>query len=350
MKLRTAANLGGQRVRTATAGDGVRVNGNGRLSLHQGETAGCHLVERVPIARSDDTAGSVLRRLPGNRFDYAAATFLVDERQRLLGVIPLTALLAAPPATPVVELSCTAHAVHAGVDQERIASHAIRHQLPAVPVIDEHGRLLGVVPPFALLEVLRHEHVEDIHRLAGIRRETVQARSAIEAPPARRARDRLPWLLLGLAGSMIATLVVAAFERSLESRVALAFFIPGIVYLADAIGTQTEAIAVRGLSLSRAPLATLVGGEVRTGLLIGLVLGACALPLVWLAFADLRLALAVSLSILAAGTLATTVGLLLPWALERLGRDPAFGSGPIATIIQDVLSLLIYFVIATMLL
>jgi magnesium transporter len=240
--------------------------------------------------------------------------------------------------------------VHPGIDQERIASHAIRHQMSAVPVTDEDGRLLGVVPPMVLLQILRHEHVEDIHRLAGIRHETVLARSAIEAPPVRRARDRLPWLLIGLAGSMVATFVVAAFERSLESRVAIAFFIPGIVYLADAIGTQTEAIAVRGLSLSHSPLRTLVGGEMRTGLLIGLVLGAASLPLVWLAFGDIRLAVAVSLSIVAAGTLATTVGLLLPWLLERLGRDPAFGSGPIATIIQDVLSLLIYFGIATLLL
>ena len=100
--------------------------------------------------------------------------------------------------------------------------------MSAVPVTDENGRLLGVVPPMVLLQILRHEHVEDIHRLAGIRHETVLARSAIEAPPVRRARDRLPWLLIGLAGSMVATFVVAAFERSLESRVAIAFFIPGI--------------------------------------------------------------------------------------------------------------------------
>jgi magnesium transporter len=329
---------------------GAPMNANAGNHRHRAETAGWHLVERVPTVRSQDAAGAVVQRLAGRHYDYAGTAYLVDDADRLLGAIALTALLAAPPSTPVVELSRTAHAVHPGIDQERIASHAIRHQMSAVPVTDENGRLLGVVPPMVLLQILRHEHVEDIHRLAGIRHETVLARSAIEAPPVRRARDRLPWLLIGLAGSMVATFVVAAFERSLESRVAIAFFIPGIVYLADAIGTQTEAIAVRGLSLSHSPLRTLVGGEMRTGLLIGLVLGAASLPLVWLAFGDIRLAVAVSLSIVAAGTLATTVGLLLPWLLEKLGRDPAFGSGPIATIIQDVLSLLIYFGIATMLL
>ena len=321
-----------------------------RRSHHPAETAGWHLVERVPLARSDETAGEVIARLPGHAYDYAGTVYLVDEGRRLLGAIPLPALLKALPGTPIVDLSESTRAVHAEMDQEHIASHAIRHNMSAVPVTDAHGVLLGVVPPMVLLEVLRHEHVEDIHRLAGIKRETAHARMAIEAPPARRARDRLPWLLIGLAGSAVATFVVASFERALESRVALAFFVPGIVYLADAIGTQTEAIAVRGLSLSRAPLGQLIFGELRTGLLIGSTLGLLSFPAIWLVYADVDLALAVSLSLLAAGAVATTVGLLLPWLLARTGRDPAFGSGPIATIIQDVLSLLIYFGIASLLL
>jgi len=183
--------------------------------------------------------------------------------------------------------------------------------------------------------------------MAGIRRETTQARLAIEAPPVRRVRDRLPWLLAGLAGSVLATGVVATFEAALQAKIALAFFVPAIVYLADAIGTQTEAIAVRGLSLSHAPMRELVWGEMRTGLMIGVVLGALAWPAVWLVFADAQLASAVALSLVAAGTVATTIGLTLPWLLARLGRDPAFGSGPIATIVQDVLSLAIYFAVAS---
>jgi magnesium transporter len=317
---------------------------------HRVETAGWHLVERVPLASTRERAGEVLARLPGNTFDYAHGVYVVDEERRLLGAVKLPALLRAPPHSPIVELMERPQAVHADLDQERIASHALRHGLTAVPVTDADGRLLGIVPPLVLLEVLRHEHVEDLHRLAGIRRETAQARTAIEAPPARRARDRLPWLLVGLAGSMLATLVVAFFERQLQSRVAIAFFVPGIVYLADAIGTQTEAIAVRGLSLSHAPIRQLVMGELRTGLLIGVTLGALSFPAVWLIFGDVRLGLSVALALLVAGAVATTIGLLFPWMLERLGRDPAFGSGPLATIVQDVLSLVIYFSLASLLL
>jgi magnesium transporter len=149
---------------------------------------------------------------------------------------------------------------------------------------------------------------------------------------------------------MVATAVVARFEETLEATVAVAFFVPAIVYLADAVGTQTEAIAVRGLSHERRPLRRLLPGEMFAGVMIGLVLGAIALPAIVLAYDDVRLGLAVAISITVAGGIATTVGLLFPWLLSRFGADPAFGSGPVATIVQDVLSLLTYFVTVSLLL
>jgi magnesium transporter len=103
---------------------------------------------------------------------------------------------------------------------------------------------------------------------------------------------------------------------------------------------------VGGLSFNHNSLWRLILGELGTGLLIGLCLGALALPIVWFGFGNLGLAAAVALAILAAGAAATSIGLLLPWLLSRLGFDPAFGSGPVATIIQDVLSLLVYFGLA----
>ncbi|GET37779.1 magnesium transporter [Microseira wollei] len=196
---------------------------------------------------------------------------------------------------------------------------------------------------------VRREHIEDLDRLAGIQRENTHAHHALEAAPTRRAGDRLPWLLVGLVGSILATFVVSRFEQVLATRVFVSFFVPGIVYLADAIGTQTEAIVVRGLSFNHSSLQKLLTGEIWTGLLIGLALGGLSFPLVLAAFGNLKLASAVALAILTAGGIATTVGLLFPWLLFRAGKDPAFGSGPVATIIQDVLSLLIYFIIIQLL-
>jgi magnesium transporter len=233
--------------------------------------------------------------------------------------------------------------VRSDTDQEEMASIALHHGVAAMPVVNAAGRLLGVVGSVTMMDILSREHVEDLHRLAGVTRESDDARNALEEPPLRSARHRLPWLIVGLGGSMLATFIVARFETALTAKPALAFFVPGLVYLADAIGTQSEAVAVRGLSLSRVGIGRLIGHELRTGLIVGTVLAMLAFPMTWLVFGEPRLATAVALALAGASIVASVLGLTLPWLLARFGFDPAYGSGPLATIVQDVLSLLIYF-------
>jgi magnesium transporter len=321
-----------------------------RLDPARLETAAQHLVRTIPLARPEESVGEARSRLSGQAFEAVEIVCVTDAVGRLCGLVRLTDLLAAP-GDRLIEavMEREPPTVRIEDDQEHVAGVAVRHGLPAVPVVDANQRLEGVVPAQALLEILRREHIEDLHRLAGIRREDSRARRAMEAPPTRRVHDRLPWLVAGLAGSVIATSVMSGFEHVLERRLAIAFFVPGIVYLADAIGTQTEAIAVRGISLSHVPFRRLLAGELWTGALIGLCLGILAFPLVVLAFHDVRLAGAVSAAITFAGAVSTSVGLLFPWILSRRGADPALGSGPVATILQDVLSILIYFTIAHLL-
>jgi magnesium transporter len=199
------------------------------------------------------------------------------------------------------------------------------------------------------VSILRDEHLEDLHHMAGILGKSEAAKAALTASPYRRALYRLPWLLVGMAGSAIATATMVRFEAQIAANIAVAFFIPAIVYLADAVGTQTEAVAVRGLSLTGADLPPLLAGEVGTGVLIGVTLGWIAYPIVWLTFGNAALAATVALALVVAGSVAATIGFLLPWSFAKLGYDPALGSGPVGTVVQDVLSLLIYFLIASVL-
>jgi magnesium transporter len=311
--------------------------------MRRHETVGAHLVAATARARHDETAAQALARLVAEKPASAELVLVTDARGRLEGVVPIARLFAAQGDETMGKIADRAFpTIAADSDQEHAASLALHHGVDALPVVDAERRPLGVMPSQALLQVLRREHVEDLHRLAGIQREAAQARHAIEDPPLRRARHRLPWLLVGLAGSALATAAMAAFESTLSSTIAVAFFVPGIVYLADAIGTQTEAIAVRRLSLTHAGIAHLLGGELRTGMLLGAILGLASFFPVWLVFGELRLAAAVATAIFAAGTMAAGLGLALPWWIARTGRDPAFGSGPLATVIQDVLSLLVY--------
>ena len=308
------------------------------------ETARSHLETLVPTVGANELVTRALERLSSGDHAVADAIYIVDAEHCLLGVVPVVALLAAPRDAALRSLMRPAPpSVDPDTDQEHVAALAHDHRLTTVPVVDARGCLLGVVPPLALIDVLRREHDEDMRRLVGILGSTNHAKEALELPPWRRVRNRLPWLLVGLAGSALAAVVMAGFEAALTAQVAIAFFVPAIVYLADAIGTQTEAVAVRGLSLEHAPLARVLWGELATGALLGLILGLLAVPLVLLLAGSLPLALAVATAVLTAGVAAAGIGLLFPWLLRRSGLDPAYGSGPVATIIQDVLSLLVYF-------
>ena len=307
------------------------------------ETVGGHLVASVLRARPEERVREILARLATEKPACLELVLATDEHGRLVGAAPLARVLALGAADPLDKaLERDFPHVRPNTDQERAASLALHHGVDALPVVDAEGCVLGVMPAQAIMQVLRREHVEDLHVLAGITRETSKARHAIEDPPMRQLRHRLPWLLVGLAGAALATAAMAGFEATLKAHVAVAFFVPAIVYLADAIGTQSEAVAVRGLSLTRSGIAHLLAGELRTGMSIGAVLGLLSFLPVWVFFDSVRLAGAVASAIFAAGAVAAALGLLLPWWLARTGRDPAMGSGPLATVLQDILSLLVY--------
>jgi magnesium transporter len=313
--------------------------------MRRHETVGAHVVASALRARPEESAAQVLARLAAEKPESVELVLVVGDDGRLRGAAPLAKVLAGGTQAIGEIADRDFPRVTPESDQEHAASLALHHGVDALPVVDAGGRALGVMPAQALMHVLRREHVEDLHVLAGIQREASRARHAIEDPPLRRARHRLPWLAAGLAGSAMATAAMAGFESTLSRTIAVAFFVPGIVYLADAIGTQSEAIAVRGLSLTRAGIGHLLAGELRTGMLLGATLGLLSFFPVWLVFGDARLAAAVGAAIFGAGTVAASLGLLLPWWLARIGRDPALGSGPAATVIQDVISLLVYFAV-----
>lgn len=318
---------------------------------HAADTAGRLAVGNVPRARPGEPVGELRGRLRSHRFACADLVLLTDSDGRYRGAVPLPRLLEAADDTPLARLAAPEWPyVAPDCDQEHAVAAATAAGVAVLPVVDREQRLVGVLPASVLLDVLAREHREDIHRLVGILHAGEGARHALEDPPLGRVLRRLPWLLVGLLLSLAAAATMASYERALAQNVMLAFFIPSLVYLTDAIGTQTEAVAVRGLSLRRRPLAYILLMEIATGATIGLALSLVAFLAVWLAFGSLGAALGVAISLFAAGTLASGLGLLLPWTLSRCGIDPAFGSGPVATILQDVATILIYFVVMTRLL
>lgn len=309
------------------------------------ETAAEHATRAVPLTGPATAAAVILDDLRHTRYESASHVAVCDG-ERFLGMLRIEDLLQAPADAPARALmDAEAPVVAPGIDQEVAAWRAVRHGESALAVVDAEGRFIGLIPPHRLLAVLLQEHEEDLSRLGGFLKDTAAARSSSEEPVPRRFWHRIPWLLLGLAGAMVAADIVGSFEHRLQEVVLLAFFIPGIVYMADAVGTQTETVVVRGLSVG-VRIRQYLTRELLTGLAIGLVLALVAYPVLLLRWGQPDLALGVSLALFASCSVATLVAMALPWGFQRLGLDPAFGSGPLATVIQDLLSILIYFAIA----
>ena len=268
--------------------------------------------------------------------------------ERFVGIVPLEALLAAAGETPLDHLTTQPAVVGPGADLETATRATARLGGRSIAIVDERGRFRGLVPPDRLLQVLEREHEEDLGRLGGFLTQTSAARTASEEAIPRRLWHRLPWLGLGLLGAMASAVVVGAFEDQLRTQVLLAFFIPAVVYMADAVGTQTETVVIRGMSLG-VPIRAIFVRELLTGLVVGALLGALFFVFAAAFWGDEQVAAAVAISLGISCSIATVVAMALPYGLDRLGRDPAFGSGPLATVIQDLLSIVVYFAVATLL-
>jgi magnesium transporter len=324
------------------------VNANIELMHEDFETAAAHASKNVPMASKDMRAGEVRSMLAGHYYDCAAHV-VVCEGDRFVGIATIEEILSASADATIASIMDTDPPVVApGIDQEVAAWRAVRHGESALAVVDEMGRFVGVIPPHRLVAVVLSEHEEDLTRLGGFLKGASTARMTSEEPVRLRFWHRLPWLLMGVGGALFAADLIGRYEDLLRINVVLAFFLPGIVYLADAVGTQTETVIVRGLSLG-VRMRQMVGRELVSGVVIGLALAAIAAPFIWWHWKDADLALSVGVSVFAAASTSTLAAMLLPWALDRLTLDPAFGSGPLATVIQDLLSIYIYLLVTTLL-
>lgn len=313
-------------------------------------TAAAHASADVPAAAPSDTAENVVNSLRGKRFSSAAVIVVCGVDGRLEGLCTIERLLAANPTASMRSImDKNPPMVGPGTDQEHATWQALQREEPALAVVDGRRRFVGVIPPRRLLSILLEEHEEDLARTGGYLKSAQEARSASQESVPRRLWHRLPWLLLGLVGALITAGLVGSYEAELNANLAIAYFLPGIVYLAAAVGVQTQTVSIRGLSVG-VGIGKVALRELATGAVVGAILAAVMLPVVWVLHGDGALALAVALSVVIASTVATVVALAFPWLLNRFHRDPAYGAGPIGTVIQDLLSITTYLTAVSLLL
>jgi magnesium transporter len=302
---------------------------------------------RVPREASVAQALALLRR--DNATLDPLNTFPVVDRDGLLvGVVPLLDLVLAEPGSPVDALvDRDWPRVRVDVPAEAAARLLQDANVPALPVVDGRGRVLGLLTADDAMERLEQATSEDIARQSGV--EPIDG-NYLAAGVRSIVRARVPWLLLLLVAAVLTVNVMAVFEDALQEVVELALFIPLLVGTGGNAGAQAATSTVRALALGdvRPTDALQVAWrECRVGLLAGCVLAVCAFVIAWL-FVQRDVAIAVGASVVGIAVFACVVGALVPLGAKRLGIDPAVVCAPLVTTVVDATGLLIYFGVATL--
>ncbi|MBU4361334.1 magnesium transporter [bacterium] len=276
--------------------------------------------------------------------------YIVDKREKLIGVISLRDLIMANPKAKISEfMEEDVVSVLDTEDQESVAKKMADYDFLALPVTEKRGILVGIITVDDIIDIMREEVTEDIHKMVGS--SEVYEDKLIKASPLTRAKARLSWLFVCMAGGVLAGSVIRFYSDILQSIVALAFFIPVIIDMGGNVGTQSSTITVRALAtgqLRTDELARNIWAETKVGLLIGLIAG-IALSVVALIWQNnFLLGIVIGLSLCITLVVAAAIGTLLPLIFTKIKVDPAIASGPLITTIIDMGGLFIYFSIGSL--
>jgi len=322
------------------------------LLQYEPETAGGLMGKEFTTCTEGQRAGeavAALREVDEDDLEETHFVYVVDGRGRLTGRLPLIRLLLATPDTSVRDVM-EPDPLYVGVelDQEEVASFFRIHDLITLPVVDDDMRLVGRITADDVLDVMEVEATEDISMLAGVSKEEFGEQSSL-----RVARSRLPWLLGALLGQLGAVLVMSHFEQSIESMVALTFYIPMIMATAGNIGIQTSSVVVRGLATGEVDyyhLGRHLMRELGTALMTGVAVAVAIFIISRMISGDPGLSTVLALSMLLVVLFAAMAGAGIPLMLHRFGIDPAVATGPFITTANDVVSMVIYLGLATLML
>ena len=326
---------------------------NGVLPLidYEDDDAGGHMTPQYIALNETMTVRRAIEyiRTTSSDINISEVTYIlvVDQQNILKGGLNVSQLVTAENKDYIADVMYpNVISVSADTDQEECALIMERYNLLTLPVVDEKGRLEGIVKIEDMIYVLQEEATEDMYRMVGVAEE-----EKILGPFWDSVRGRLPWLCVNLATAGLAALVITLFQSTLGQVVALAAFLPVIAGQGGIVGTQTLTLVVRSMALgeiSPANAKHLLLKELGLGLVHGFVLGLLAGIIVLIWHGNEYLALVVGVAMLANLCVAGVSGVVLPMSLKAAKLDPALSSAVVVTTITDVVGFLIYLGLATM--
>lgn len=312
------------------------------------------ITSKVPTCFPEQIIGDVQEYLEvnGPDFDNIDYIYVVDNENTLKGVLSVKELLSLDHPLKINKvMNSKPITATKNTEQEELVYLALSHALKAVPVVENGNRFLGIISHDDILRIFNQEVQEDIFHFGGIFHKVGDEYTSIRSSTSHMIRSRLPWLIVGVLGGIAAASLIAQFEDLLSSFIALASFIPVMVYMSDAAGTQSEALIIRSMALDPdLSMRFYIIREIKVAAVIALISGLLAGGMAIITRQNPLLGaiifFAMFLSIIASVIIAT----IAPLIFKKLNFDPAVATGPLATIVSDITTLAIYLGVALLLL
>jgi magnesium transporter len=271
----------------------------------------------------------------------------VDSDGRLQGVVSLRDIVIAEPETLLEDIMTPeVISVDARTDREVAAERMRHYNLLGLPVVDEEGRLLGVITADDVLDVQVEEATEDIYKMAGL-----GIKEWAFSPVLESASRRVPWLAFNMMWAFAGASIITIFQDTISRVAALAIFMPMIAGQAGNAGIQTATIVVRSMALGEltpADIGRMLRKEWVLGLIKGVLFGSVLAGVAWIAKSDMTFGLIAGAAMFLNMLVASTTGVIIPMTLRRLGMDPATIAGVFDTMVTDFMGFLIYLGLATL--
>ena len=317
------------------------------LTYEEDTAGGIMSTELVSVRETQTVKGAIeqIRRM-AEEIEDLYTVWVVDDSGVLRGNVSLKDLIIASPSTLVKSLVNHDYiSVTVDTDQEEAARMMSRYDLVVLPVVDARGRLLGRITWDDAMEVLEEETSEDLGYMSGTGEEEPSTRSVFIS-----SRQRLPWLIIGLIGGIIAAWVMSGFVDSLAALITLTFFIPVVTAMGGNVGIQASTIVVRGLAtgeISFRDTGQRILKELGVALMNGLIVASllAVINIIWRGVT--QEVFVVSFALLVVILISALVGSTVPLLLKRMDVDPAVAMGPFITITNDIIGVMIYLSIAT---
>jgi len=278
--------------------------------------------------------------------DQVYTIYVVDSSNKFKGILSLKRFLYTSDETLIKDIyKKDSISVLANEDSESVALKMEKYDLVVVPVVDENNKLLGRITIDDALDVIKEEAEKDYQMASGISEKVESSDSLFVI-----SRARLPWLLIGLIGGILGAYVIGFFEYQLKENAVMATFIPLILAMGGNVGVQSSAIIVQSLAnntLNYESIFKKLFKELLVALFNGFICASIALIFCWITRSDFYLALTIGVSLVAVFTYAGLFGTFVPLILNKYKIDPALATGPFITTTNDIIGLLIYFLIGT---